>query len=117
MEQFPPPIEPDESADAGSLDGRHAHPPEEWGEALTRSVAHLAAQLTMAQIRLRALATELQEQGTVDRTAVSSRERAIALAEGGGYLRQNLGEALVEVIDVEALEQDLIEFLDRSGPG
>ena len=117
MDRFPSPDEPDERASPGGLDGRHVHPPEDWGEALTRTVAHLAAQLTMAQIRLRALATELQERGEVDGAAVAARVRAIAVAEGGGYLRQNLGEALVEVIDVEALEQDLVDFLDRGGPG
>ena len=115
MDQFPPPDKPDERADAGGLDGRHAHPAEDWGEALTRTVAHLAAQLTMTQIRLRALATELQERGTVDGGAVSARVRAIAVAEGGGYLRQNLGEALVEVIDVEALARDLVAYLEETG--
>lgn len=94
-------------------DGRrgHDHAAEEWGEALTRTVAHLAAQLTLSQIRLRALATELQERGVVAPEAVAVRVRAIAETEAGGYLRQNLGEALVEVIDVESLERDLVAYL------
>ena len=97
--------------ESGGLDGRHGHSPEDWGEALARTVAHLAAQLTITQIRLRALATELGEQGTVDGGAVGGRVRAIAAAEAGAYLRQNLGEALVEVIDVETLERDLVAYL------
>lgn len=89
----------------------HDHPSAEWGEALTRTMAHLAAQLTLSQIRLRALATELHGRGLVEPEAVALRVRAIAAAEAGGYLRENLGEALVEVIDVDALERDLIVYL------
>ena len=36
------------------------HAPDEWAAVLARTVAHLAAQLTMTQIRLRALASLLQ---------------------------------------------------------
>ena len=111
MESFPPPFEP------GGPDGRHGHSPEDWGEALARTVAHLAAQLTVAQIRLRALATELEEGGTVDEGAVGARVRALVAAEAGGYLRPNLGEALTEVIDVEALERDLVAYLDEVADG
>lgn len=105
MERFPSPNGPDQAG----------HSPDEWAETLARSVAHLAAQLTLAQVRLRALATELQEREAVDPAAVAARVRAIAVAEGGGYLRENLGEALVELIDVEALEGELIAYLDESG--
>lgn len=111
MDQFPP---VNGTNDAGQA---HQHDPNEWTEALVRTVAHLAAQLTLNQIRLRALATELQEQGVLDQGAVASRVRAIATAEGGGYLRENLGDALVEVIDVETLEHDLVAFLEESGAG
>ena len=92
-------------------DGRHDHAGEEWAETLARTVAHLAAQLTMAQIRLRALATELDARGAVEAGAVAARVRAIAAAEAGGYLRENLGEALVDVIDVDALEGDIVAYL------
>jgi len=74
-------------------------------------VAHLAAQLTINQIRLRALATELGDQKLVDPDAVATRVRQIADVEVGVYLRENLGESMVEIIDVEALEQDLLEYL------
>src|SRR3712207_8538956 len=50
----------------------------------------LAAQLTVNQIRLRALATELGERGLVDPVAVAARVRRIAKSETGVYLRENL---------------------------
>ena len=89
----------------------HGHAAEEWNEALVRTVAHLAAQLTVAQIRLRALATDLDERGLVEPGAVGARVRALAEQEAGATLRENLGEALAEVIDVEALERDLVAYL------
>src|SRR5215216_2630449 len=105
MERFPP------GDDPADLNG-HGHDEEEWAEALTRSVAHLAAQLTVNQIRLRALATELGERALVDPGAIAARVRTIAKTETGVYLRENLGESLVDVIDVETLEQDLVEYLE-----
>ncbi|MGH2615424.1 MAG: hypothetical protein ACRDJC_09315 [Thermomicrobiales bacterium] len=104
MERFPP------GGDPADLNG-HGHDEEEWAEALARSVAHLAAQLTIYQIRLRALATELGEREVVDPDAVAAHVRAIAAAETGTYLRENLGESLAEIIEIEALEQDLIDYL------
>ncbi len=104
MERFPP------GEDPADLNG-HGHEEEEWAEALARSVAHLAAQLTVNQIRLRALATALNERGLVEPTDVAGHVRAIAEAETGTYLRENLGESLAEIIDLEALEQDLVEYL------
>lgn len=104
MERFPP------GTDPADLNG-HGHEDEDWAEALARSVAHLAAQLTVNQIRLRALATVLGERNLIDRATVAARVRQIAETETGDYLRENLGESLVEIIDVEALEHDLIEYL------
>lgn len=104
MERFPP------GGDPADLNG-HGHDEEEWAEALARSVAHLAAQLTINQIRLRALATELGERALVDPDAVAAHVRTIARAETGTYLRENLGESLADIIDVETLEQDLVEYL------
>ena len=89
----------------------HAHSADEWNEAVVRTVAHLAAQLTVAQIRLRALASDLDERGLVEPGAVASRVRALAEREAGATLRENLGEALAEVIDIEALERELVEYL------
>ena len=104
MERFPP------GEDPADLNG-HGHDEEEWAEVLARSVAHLAAQLTVNQIRLRALATALGERDLVDSAVVAAHVRAIAEAETGSYLRENLGESLAEIIDLEALEQDLVEYL------
>lgn len=96
--------------------GRDAprHTPDDWAELLARTVAHLAAQLTMTQVRLRALATEVTAGDAAAAEAVRERLRTIATAETGRYLRENLGEALVDLIDVEALEEEIIAFL--SGP-
>jgi hypothetical protein len=104
MERFPP------SGDPADLNG-HGPGDEAWAEALARSVAHLAAQLTVNQIRLRALGSELGERQLVAPDAVAARVRSIAAAETGAYLRENLGESLVDVIDVDALEQDLVDYL------
>ncbi len=89
----------------------HAHSADEWNEAIVRTVAHLAAQLTVAQIRLRALASDLDERGLVEPATVAARVRTLAEREAGETLRENLGEALVEVIDLEALEGELVEYL------
>jgi hypothetical protein len=103
MERMPP------GGDAADLNG-HGHD-EAWAEALARTVAHLAAQLTINQIRLRALATEMGEQGLIQPESITNRVRTIAATETGTYLRENLGESLLEVIDVDALEHDLTEYL------
>lgn len=89
---------------------RHTHPPEEWAETLARTVAHLAAQLTMTQIRLRALASELGERGAADDAAVRQRAAEIAAADTATYLQENLGEALAELIDLDALETEIVSF-------
>jgi hypothetical protein len=110
MEWIPP------GGDPADLDG-HGHEEEEWAETLARSLAHLAAQLTINQIRLRALATELGERELVAPEAVAARVRAIAAAETGAYLRENLGERLVEIIDVDTLERDLTAYLQSDSEG
>lgn len=92
-------------------DGHRVHNGDEWVETLIRTVAHLAAQLTMTQIRLRALATELAAADVVAPAVVADRVGAIAATEAGTYLRENLGEALIDVIDLDALEQDIVTFL------
>jgi hypothetical protein len=101
MEQFPP----------ANPNGHGHHVSDEWADAMVRTVAHLAAQLTITQIRLRALATELNARETVAAGDVAARVATLAEAEGSSYLRENLGEILEDVIDVEALEQDLVGYL------
>lgn len=92
-------------------DAEHVHSQEEWAELTARTVAHLAAQVTMMQIRLRALAGELADERAIDSEAVQERVRTIARADAGTYLRENLGEALAGVIDVSALEGEIVGFL------
>lgn len=92
-------------------DGTHGHTAEEWANLMARTIAHLAAQLTMTQIRLRALATELSAAKVADDAAVRARVRAIAASETGVYLRENLGEALAEIVDLDALEREIVSFL------
>ncbi len=91
--------------------GQHEAVNHEAIEALTLVVAHLAAQLTMTQIRLRGLATYLERQSDFDPVAVQGCVTRIADAEAGYYLRENLGERLAELIDVEQLTRDIIEFV------
>jgi len=93
----------------------HEHLPD-WGEVLVRSVAHLAAQLTALQIQLRALGEEVEAAGGVDPAAVRLRQRRLAVLQTGPALRENLGAALADLIDTDALERDLVEYLS-SPPG
>jgi hypothetical protein len=97
----------------GGENGFHGRQPtaEEWAGMLAHTVAHLAAQLTMTQVRLRAIATELNARGDIDRSAIHNRVREIAGTEAGTYLRENLGEAMAELIDVESLEADIVDYL------
>jgi hypothetical protein len=88
-----------------------------WSELFATTIAHLAAQLTMTQLRLRALATTAAEAGALDPVAVQENLKALAAAETGRYLRENLGAALAEAIDVEALERDVVSFLHGQSTG
>ena len=107
----------DFGARQGSGTGRGGdHGGDDWPELLARTVAHLAAQLTVTQVRLRALATVLDEQGAIDPGLVAEQVGRIARSDAGTFLRENLGETLVDVIDTELLEQDLVAYLsDESG--
>jgi hypothetical protein len=104
MERFAP--APDQPPSSPREQG-----PEEWSQVLARTVAHLAAQLTMTQIRLRALASEIDAAGVVDPAAVAARVGKVAQSETSRYLRENLGDALAEAIDLKALEAEIIDFL------
>ncbi len=89
-------------------------PPEDltaWAELFATTIAHLAAQLTMTQLRLRALATAAAESGGIDPAAVQANLEALAAAETGRYLRENLGPELSEAVETDALERDVIAFL------
>jgi hypothetical protein len=104
------PVGDDHPARPGN-DPAHDHALEEYAELFARTIAHLAAQLTMTQLRLRAFATAAVEQGAVDPDRVASHLAILAERETGRYLRENLGEALTEAIDVESLERDISAYL------
>ena len=92
-------------------DAPHDHAIDEWAELFARTIAHLAAQLTMTQLRLRALATAAAEQGAIDPALVGRHLATLAETQTGPYLRENLGEGLVDAIDVESLERELSAYL------
>jgi hypothetical protein len=93
----------------------HVHQdPMEAIEALAQTVAHLALQLTIAQIQMRGLGSVLEREQMVDGEAVSEATAAIAKADAGRFLTENLGPALANVIDVTDLERQIVTFL---GPG
>jgi hypothetical protein len=107
------PVEP-EAGDSGGT-----NPPADldaWSELFATTIAHLAAQLTMTQLRLRALATTSAESGAIDPAEVQANLQRLAAAETGRYLRENLGPALVEAIDTDELEREVVSFL-RGQPG
>lgn len=87
-----------------------------WAELFATTIAHLAAQLTTTQLRLRALASVVAEQGGADPAAVQAKLVSLAEADAGRYLRENLGAELTEAIEVESLERDLVAFLRGERP-
>lgn len=82
-----------------------------WAELFATTIAHLAAQLTATQLRLRALASVVAEQGGADPAAVQAKLVSLAEDETGRYLRENLGAELAEAIELESLERELVAFL------
>jgi hypothetical protein len=105
------PWQPMEPSDAG---GEPPEPPADlaaWSELFATTIAHLAAQLTMTQLRLRALATTAAETGAIDPARVQANLEALAAAETGRYLRENLGQELSDAIETDSLERELIAFL------
>lgn len=82
-----------------------------WAELFATTIAHLAAQLTMTQLRLRALATVAAESGTIDRQLVATRLSEIADRETDLYLRENLGAELADAIDADTLTREIVAYL------
>jgi hypothetical protein len=80
-------------------------------EALARTVAHLAVQLTIAQMQLRGLGSVLAERGIVRGDEVLAATSSLASDQAGAFLRENLGEALANLIEVDPLVDDVISFL------
>lgn len=80
-------------------------------ESLARTVAHLALQLTITQIQMRALGTVLMNAGLASSEAVFSATSEIARTNAGRFLRENLGPDLAEMIDIVDLERQIVAFL------
>lgn len=91
----------------------HPHAdPTEVVEALARSVAHLAVQLTITQIQMRGLGLVLQETGMSSGEAVLKATSDLSRKHAGAFIRENLGPALEGLVDVAALEREIVDFLD-----
>lgn len=82
-----------------------------WLESLTRTVANLAAQLTMTQFRLRALANVAAAGGVVTGEAVAEELATLARAGAVDDLATNLGDELAALLDVDQLAADISQFL------
>jgi hypothetical protein len=80
-------------------------------ESLARTVAHLALQLTIAQIQMRALGSVLADSKLADSEAVFHATAKIAQTSAGRFLSENLGPDLVEMIDVADLESQIVAYL------
>jgi hypothetical protein len=80
-------------------------------ESLAQTVAHLALQLTIAQIQMRALGTVLERENLVGSAAVFDATSRIARESAGRFLSENLGPALADMIDVSDLERQIVAFL------
>lgn len=95
--------------------GAHSadHDAGEWVELMARTIAHLAAQLTITQLRLRALATTLDDAGEVDPAAVRASLGDLAGRHAAAYLRENLGEALEEIVEIDELAGQIVAFIER----
>lgn len=85
--------------------------PFETIESLARTVAHLALQLTISQIQLRAMGSAIEEAGVVGGGAVNLATAKIARGNAGRFLRENLGPELIEMIDVADLERQIVAYL------
>jgi hypothetical protein len=85
--------------------------PFETIESLARTVAHLALQLTISQIQLRAMGSAIEEAGVVGGDAVNRATAKIARGNAGRFLRENLGPELIEMIDVADLERQIVAYL------
>ena len=84
---------------------------EDMIERLAQTVAHLALQLTVAQIQLRALGGEISDRGLVTDQAVLDRAAALANDHAGTWLAENLGPTLTGLVDLPQLERQVVDFL------
>ena len=94
-----------------SQDGQVSRDSAEAIESLARSVAHLAVQVTIAQLQLRALGQVLETSSLVASDAVSETTASLARSSAGRFLSENLGPDLAGLIDLDDLESQVIAYL------
>jgi hypothetical protein len=80
-------------------------------EALARTVAHLAVQLTITQLQLRGLGKVIGESGAVSGEAVLRETDRLAQIHARSFVTENLGEALAGLVDANTLADEIIQFL------
>lgn len=80
-------------------------------EALARTVAHLAVQLTITQLQLRGLGQVVGESGIVSAEAVLAQTDRLSRTHARAFVEENLGEALSGLIEVDELASQIIRFL------
>jgi hypothetical protein len=83
-------------------------------ERLAETVAHLALQLTIVQLQLRALGAAAAESGLLDSTSVEGTAANIARMHAGRFLRENLGKELAELVDLPELERQIVAYLSAN---
>lgn len=86
-------------------------------ERLAQTVAHLALQLTIVQLQLRALGTAAAESSLLEAARVEQATAAVARMHAGRYLRENLGEGLSDLVDLADLERQIIAYLSAGADG
>ena len=92
-------------------DGQIRSDPNETIESLARTVAHLAVQVTISQIQVRALGGVLEDSGGIASAAVADSTATIAREHARRYLTENLGAELAEMIDLDELEHQVVSYL------
>jgi hypothetical protein len=80
-------------------------------ERLAQTVAHLALQLTIVQLQLRALGNAAAESGMLDSIRVEQAAANVARMHAGRYLQENLGEVLTDLVDIPELERQIVAYL------
>lgn len=84
---------------------------EQTVESLAQTVAHLALQLTISQIQLRALGLAIEDAGVVASADVLTRVRELAEVHAGQFLQANMGPDIAAMVDLGELERQISEYL------
>ena len=96
-------------------DGQASRDSAEAIESLARSVAHLAVQVTIAQLQLRALGQVLESANLAGSDVVADATASLARSSAGRFLSENLGPELAGLIDLDDLESQVIAYLSARG--